>query len=81
MFPVRGGVPFLGFRFFPGRAPRLLGECKRRFERRMRRGIRSVRKGTTDMDAIRKSAAGWQAFADYGNVAGLYGRYRAESFG
>lgn len=81
LLQTRDGVPFLGFRFFPGRAPRSLGECKRRFERRMRHGIRSVRKGTMDMDAIRKSAAGWQAFADYGNVKGLYGRYRAESFG
>ncbi len=81
LLPTRDGVPFLGFRFFPGRAPRLLGECKRRFERRMRHGIRAVRKGAADMDSMRKSAAGWQAFADYGNVKGLYGRYRAESFG
>lgn len=33
----REGVPFLGFRFFPGRAPRLLAEAKRRFEKRARR--------------------------------------------
>lgn len=81
IFPVGCGVPFLGFRFFPGRAPRLLGECKRRFERRMRWGIRRVRAGRMGMDSVRKSAQGWQAFADYGNVKGLYRQYRAQGFG
>lgn len=81
ILPAWCGVPFLGFRFFPGHAPRLLGECKRRFERRMRRGMKAVRAGRLAMDAVRKSARGWQAFADYGNVKGLYRQYREESFG
>lgn len=81
LFPVRRGVPFLGFRFFPGCAPRLLGECKRRFERRMRRKVKAVRFGYCRMDEARKSAEGWKAFADYGNVEGLYRQYRAVGFG
>lgn len=76
-----GGVPFLGFRFFPGVAPRLLGECKRRFERRMRQAIRSVRSGALETEVVRRSAEGWKAFADYGNVKGLYGQYGAYGFG
>jgi len=81
LLPVRCGVPFLGFRFFPERAPRLLGECKRRFERRMRRKMAGVRAGEETMAHARLSAEGWKAFADYGNVVGLYRLYRATGFG
>jgi len=81
LIPVRCGVPFLGFRFVPDRAPRLLGECKRRFERRMRRKMAAVKAGQTYGVDARRSAEGWKAFADYGNVAGLYGKYRASGFG
>jgi RNA-directed DNA polymerase len=81
IFPSRCGVPFLGFRFQPGVAPRLLGECKKRFEKRMRRKMGYVRTGRLDMDDVRRSARGWQAFADYGNVQGLYKKYQQELFG
>jgi RNA-directed DNA polymerase len=81
LFPVRCGVPFLGFRFFPGCAPRLLGECKRRFERRMRRKIAGVREGREQKSDVRLSAKGWKAFADYGNTTGLYRQYRLAGFG
>lgn len=81
VFPCGEGVPFLGFRFFPGLAPRLLGECKRRFERRMRRMFREKARGRVEMEEIEKSGAGWQAFASYGNVDGLYRCYREGGFG
>jgi len=81
IFPTRCGVPFLGFRFLPGRAPRLLGECKRRFERRMRRKVAAVRAGNRSWPEVKKSAEGWKAFADYGNVQGLYQQYRTVGFG
>lgn len=81
ILPVRSGVPFLGFRFFPGFAPRLIGECKRRFERRMRRKMEKVQNGFIDMSAAVKSASGWKAFADYGNVTGLYLCYKSSGFG
>lgn len=81
MFPVRCGVPFLGFRFFPGHAPRLLGDCKRRFERRTRRTMTGVRAARATLSDARRSAEGWKAFADYGNVKGLYLKYREVGFG
>lgn len=78
---VRDGVPFLGFRFFPDRRPRLLGKCKRRFERRMRGKHKRKRSDKESSASIRESAAGWKAFADYGNVKGLYRKYAAVKFG
>lgn len=81
LFPVRCGVPFLGFRFYPGRAPRLLGECKRRFEKRMRRMAADWRAKVVPLEDVKASARGWQAFADYGNVEGLYRHYRQFQFG
>lgn len=81
LMPCRIGVPFLGFRFHVGVAPRLQGCCKRRFERRMRRAMASRRAGTLSSRAVVESARGWKAFADYGNVQGLYLQYRNRGFG
>ena len=81
VLPTRTGVPFLGFRFVSGVAPRVLGECKRRFERRMRRKVKALRGGALRADEVRRSAEGWKAFADYGNTHGLYLRYRHGGFG
>ncbi|MBT7062160.1 MAG: RNA-dependent DNA polymerase [Lentisphaerae bacterium] len=75
------GVPFLGFRFFPGRAPRVLGEAKRRFEKRTRRQVSRWDRSDTQAQEIRTSIAGWCAFARYGNVRGLFTGYRARGFG
>lgn len=81
VMPTRAGVPFLGFRFFPSLGPRLLGECKRRFERRMRRKMIAVKRGLIEIDYACRSAAGWKAFSDYGNTKGLYLRYLTNGFG
>jgi retron-type reverse transcriptase len=81
LFPAGCGVPFLGFRFSPGYAPRLIGECKRRFERRMRTKMKAVRTERLEMAKARESALGWKAFADYGNVIGLYRKYGVTGFG
>jgi len=81
VFPVLCGVPFLGFCFSPSRAPRLLGECKRRFEKRMRRTMKAARNGQCRFEDARRSAEGWKAFADYGNVMGLYRQYKTYGFG
>lgn len=75
------GVPFLGFRFFPGRAPRVLGEVKRRFEKRARRQAGAIRAGTLERAEANRSAAGWRVFAVYGNSRGLWRHYRREGFG
>jgi len=47
----------------------------------MRRKMAAVKAGQTYGVDARRSAEGWKAFADYGNVAGLYGKYRASGFG
>lgn len=78
--PTAIGVPFLGFRFFPGRAPRLLGEVKRRFERRTRRQYAAWKAGEMERDAVNLSARGWLCFADYANTIGLVRHYRKVGF-
>lgn len=75
------GVPFLGFRFFPGRAPRVLGEVKRRFEKRTRRQVQAWRANTMTREELNASARGWLCFAAYGNTTGLVRHYRKEGFG
>lgn len=75
------GVPFLGFRFFPGRAPRVLGEVKRRFERRTRRQYAAWKAGAMEKTDLSASAMGWVRFAEYGNVNGLIYTYREGGFG
>ena len=80
VMPTATGVPFLGFRFFPGHAPRILGEVKRRFERRTRRQAVDLRSGRIERKTVRASAAGWRCFAAYGNTVGLFRRYREGGF-
>lgn len=73
------GVPFCGFRFFPGRRPRILGATKRRFERRMRRLARRRAFGEMSL-----GVASWYAFSREGNSEGLrraYGRGFAQIHG
>jgi retron-type reverse transcriptase len=61
----REGVSFCGFRFFPGRRPRVLGATKRRFERRHRwHGHGEVRRLSVTVFA-------WYQFSREGNTAGL----------
>lgn len=74
------GVPFLGFRFSPGAAPRVLSPVKRRFEKRMRRQFTDYRRGNLTREAINLSARGWVHFAEYGNVRGLIKHYRKGGF-
>ena len=77
----REGVPFLGFRFFPGHAPRLLGTTKRRFERRTRRQWAAYCAGLFPFEKLRVSAFGWTQFSRYGNVKGLLAAYLKSGFG
>lgn len=81
VFPVHLGVPFLGFRFFPGKSPSVLAACKRRFEKRSRRQGKQIRAGELDREAANRSAAGWLAFARYGNCIGLKQHYLRKGFG
>lgn len=61
VMPVRAGVPFLGFRFFPGRV-RVLRENRRRFEKRMNRLRRGIARGRNDISEIWPSMFGWFQF-------------------
>lgn len=66
LLATREGVPFCGFRFLPGRRPRVLGATKRRFERRRRRLARGPEPG-----AWIATWARWWPFAGEGNATGL----------
>jgi RNA-directed DNA polymerase len=71
MMACREGVPFCGFRFYPGTRPRVLGATKRRFEVRRNRQMR-------EGDDIRKISQGivsWYQFSREGNVQGLLRAY------
>ena len=78
---TKEGVPFLGFRFFPGRAPRLLGPTKRRFEKRTRRQWAALRASAVSKPEVAQSISGWIAFSRYGNTGGLRNVYRTGGFG
>ncbi len=73
LLAVRGGVPFCGFRFEPGRRPRVLGVTKRRFERRRRTLF-----GRREFRQLGRCVFAWYQFSREGNTAGLR---RVYSFG
>ena len=62
----REGVPFCGYRFLPGMAPRVLGATKRRFEARR---LRLTKAG--DFSRLTTSTQAWYAFSKEGNTTGL----------
>lgn len=66
LLATREGVPFCGFRFLPGRRPRVLGATKRRFERRWRRLAR-VGEPAAGVAAWRH----WRPFIAEANARGL----------
>ncbi len=71
------GVPFCGFRFQPGLAPRILGATKRRFERR-----RSEWFKRGDMKRLTATVFAWYQFSREGNSQGLrraYARHPLEA--
>lgn len=72
------GIPFCGFRFFPGLRPRILGATKRRFQRG-RRGLACQR----DFSRLTRSVFAWYQFSREGNTEGLrriYARPLAADF-
>jgi RNA-directed DNA polymerase len=64
------GVPFCGFRFKPGLAPRILGATKRRFDRR-----RSLWFGLREMARLTQTIFAWYQFSREGNSEGLRRAY------
>jgi len=70
------GVPFCGFRFFPGLRPRILGATKRRFEQRKGR----LMKSGAGLAEVSKAVFAWYQFSKEGNTYGLrkcYGQPRS----
>jgi hypothetical protein len=68
LLATREGVPFCGFRFFPGVRPRILGATKRRFERRRR-----VLARLKDFPRLTRSVFAWYQFSREGNSTGCDG--------
>ena len=66
------GVPFCGFRFLPGRRPRVLGATKRRFERKRY----WMFKNRFLPEKISRSVFSWYQFSREGNSEGLRRAYR-----
>jgi len=70
IYPVEEGIPFLGFRVFPGRR-RLLPCAVKRARRRLERLAGECERGETDLEAVGRSVAAWVAHAAHGNTKGL----------
>jgi retron-type reverse transcriptase len=78
---TESGVPFLGFRFRPGFAPRVLGQTKRRFERRSRCQSKLLGMRKVTAAEVQESRFAWKQFARYGNTTGLLRKYVECGFG
>lgn len=70
IYPVKTGIPFLGFRVFPQerRLKRTKGIA---FQRRLKRLAQAYAAGTLTQDRITASVQGWVAHARYAQTRGL----------
>jgi RNA-directed DNA polymerase len=71
LLATREGVPFCGFRFLPGRRPRVLGATKRRFEARRHRWWRAG----PEWAVVALGTFAWYQFSREGNSEGLRRAY------
>lgn len=72
---TREGIPFCGFRFFPGLRPRILGATKRRFEKQRRLLAKQKRYAS-----LTTKVYSWYQFSREANSIGLRKAYRSDSF-
>ena len=70
LLATREGVPFCGFRFLPGLAPRILGATKRRFEHRRR-----LLAARGDFRRLTTAVFSWYQFSREANSSGLRRSY------
>lgn len=70
LLACREGVPFCGFRFFPGLRPKVLGAAKRRFEART-----SMLRRRGDLRALSTAVFAWYQYSLEGNSEGLRRAY------
>lgn len=70
VYPVRAGIPFLGFRVYP-----TTRRLKRRngvaFARRLRRAYAAKARGDVDAEMVGRLVQGWVAHATHGDTWGL----------
>jgi retron-type reverse transcriptase len=70
VYPVAGGIPFLGLRLYPG-----YRKLKRRngvaFQRRLQRLRKEYARGTTTLDEMDRSVQAWIAHAAHADTWGL----------
>lgn len=67
MLASKEGVPFCGFRFLPGLRPHILGNTKRRFEKRRH----MLHRNGEDWSKISESVFSWYQFSREANSQGL----------
>ena len=70
VYPVRNGVPFLGFRVF-AEYRRLKRKNGVNFSRRLRRAYRAYARGELHFDELSAKVLGWVAHAAHGDTWGL----------
>ncbi|MAT95610.1 MAG: RNA-dependent DNA polymerase [Anaerolineaceae bacterium] len=73
VFPVKNGLPFLGFQLFATHR-RLMQRNVRAFLRRFRRQRRAIRRGDSTFAEIKPSLTSWNAHAAHGNTWRLRSR-------
>lgn len=67
VYPVRGGIPFLGWRIFPTHR-RLKRENVRAFMRRFRAQVKAYRDGEIELEELTTSTVAWIAHAAHGDT-------------
>lgn len=67
VFPVREGIPFLGFRLFPTHR-RLCQYNLRRFQRRLRRLQREFAEGRVTLEEVRQRVVSWWGHAQHADA-------------
>lgn len=68
VFPVRCGIPFVGFRVFPSRCL-LQRAAVRRFQRRMKHVQLQFQRGEVDLQEVRARIVSWCGHAQQGSAA------------
>jgi RNA-directed DNA polymerase len=70
VYPVRNGIPFLGFRVYPTHR-RLRRRNGVAFARRYRQYQRMLARGEITHEQLRRRVLGWVAHAQHGDTYGL----------
>lgn len=72
VYPVRTGIPFLGFVIYPDHR-RLRRSAGISFARRFRRNVQAHNEGQLPLDSLKSSVHGWIGHTQHGDTYGLRG--------